>query len=182
MSSVLDEQRFAEVRKIFSAYLERKNLRKTPERFAILEEIYSLTGHFDVDSLYLGMKQKDFQISRATVYNTLDLLVETDLVGRRQFGRNLAHYEKTYGYRQHDHVICTECHKVVEFCDPRIHGIQTMVGELLNFSIQHHSLNLYGICGDCQARHDAVLGVVAPTSSSTSPAVALPGHLLSSIH
>ena len=87
------DPRFAEVRKIFSAYLERKNLRKTPERFAILKEIYSLNGHFDVDSLYLGMKQKNFQISRATVYNTLDLLVETDLVGRRQFGRNLAHYD-----------------------------------------------------------------------------------------
>jgi Fur family transcriptional regulator, ferric uptake regulator len=180
MSSTAAEQRFAEVRKIFTAYLERKNLRKTPERFAILEEIYSLSGHFDVESLYLGMKQKNFQISRATVYNTLDLLVETDLVGRRQFGRNLAHYEKTYGYRQHDHVICTECHKVVEFCDPRIHVIQTMVGELLNFSIQHHSLNLYGICGDCQAKREA--GLLPPASlealsGANPPDLALPGHL-----
>ena len=178
------DPRFAEVRKIFSAYLERKNLRKTPERFAILKEIYSLNGHFDVDSLYLGMKQKNFQISRATVYNTLDLLVETDLVGRRQFGRNLAHYEKTYGYRQHDHVICTECHKVVEFCDPRIHGIQTMVGELLNFTIQHHSLNLYGICGDCQARADAGRSPAPgePQTTSSTPNVALSDHLPSSIH
>jgi Fur family transcriptional regulator, ferric uptake regulator len=149
------DQRFDEVRKIFTAYLERKSLRKTPERFAILEEIYSLNGHFDVEALYLGMKQKNFQISRATVYNTLDLLVETDLVGRRQFGRNLAHYEKTYGYRQHDHVICTECHKVVEFCDPRIHVIQTMVGELLNFSIQHHSLNLWRLSGEARSRPSA---------------------------
>ncbi len=180
--SIATDPRFAEVRKIFSAYLERKNLRKTPERFAILEEIYSLNGHFDVEALYVGMKQKNFQISRATVYNTLDLLVETDLVGRRQFGRNLAHYEKTYGYRQHDHVICTECHKVVEFCDPRIHVIQTMVGELLNFSIQHHSLNLYGICGDCQARSTAGLPpAVALDASATTPDLALPGHLPSAI-
>jgi Fur family ferric uptake transcriptional regulator len=150
--ATLNTDRLEEVKKIFTAHLENKGLRKTAERYAILEEIYVRSGHFDVEELYAGMKERNLQVSRATVYNTLDLLVEQGLVSKHQFGRNLAQYEKSYGYRQHDHVICTECHKVVEFCDPRIHGIQTMVGDLLNFHILHHSLNLYGICGDCRAK------------------------------
>lgn len=139
-----------EVRKIFMAYLDKKGLRKTPERYAILEEVYSIKEHFDVDTLYIHMKNKNYRVSRATVYNTLDILEGCDLVSKHQFGKNLAQYEKSYGYKQHDHMICTECHKVVEFCDPRVYNIEKMVGELLNFKILHHSLNLYGVCGDCQ--------------------------------
>lgn len=154
MSQTLREQQFEEVRNIFSAYLENKELRKTNERFTILEEIYQRDDHFDAESLYEDLLRKKVNVSRATVYNTLDLMVACDLVKKHQFGKNQAQYEKSYGYKQHDHIICVDCKKVVEFCDPRIQQIKTMMGELLNFKITHHSLNMYGVCGNCQIKRE----------------------------
>ncbi len=139
-----------EVMNIFSAYLEKNSFRKTPERFAILEEIYHRNDHFDAEALYIHMKTQNYRVSRATVYNTLELLVNCDLIKKHQFGKNLAQYEKSYGYKQHDHLICVDCGKVLEFCDPRVQQIKSMMGELLHFKITHHSLNLYGQCqGAC---------------------------------
>ena len=145
---------FDEVKNIFSAYLERKDLRKTNERYVILEEIYSRSDHFEAESLFEDILKQKHNVSRATVYNTLELLVSCDLVKKHQFGKNLAQYEKSYGYKQHDHIICVDCKKVVEFCDPRIQQIKSMMGDLLNFKITHHSLNMYGICGNCLKKRE----------------------------
>ena len=146
-----ENELFEKVKETFTEFLKKNRQRKTPERYAILERIYKHNGHFNAEWLYKEMQKDEYPVSLATVYNTLELLLNSNLIVKHQFGQQEAQYEKAFADKIHHHLVCTDCGKVKEFSDKQIRTtIQTKRFKL--FEVSHYSLYVYGICSGCKQK------------------------------
>lgn len=146
-----DDKSFFIARTKLTEFLDSRKLRKTPERFAILEAVFSHNDHFGVDTLYAEMDARSYHVSRSTVYNTIELFCECGIVRKHQFGTSQALYEKVISSGNHHHLICTECDKIKEVKDPELMR-QIGMRKYGTFNTSYISLYVYGICSTCLRR------------------------------
>lgn len=131
---------------IFRTFLKQGKNRITPERFEVLDAALEHDGHFGADDLFIKLKNLKSKVSRATVYNTIELLAQCDLLSKRNFGDNLTRYESNFKKQTHDHLICVDCGKIVEFSEPRLNKIPQEISERLGFEIDSYSFNIFARC------------------------------------
>ena len=146
----MDESVMQKVRSTLTSYLEENNCRKTPERFAILEAVYSMNGHFSLEALGDQMEKSNFRVSRATLYNTLRLFSKLRLVVKHHFQQGTM-YEASFQNGNHCHQICTICGKVKELNSAAIAPLIDEV-KLRRFHKDGFTLYFYGICSTCQSK------------------------------
>jgi Fur family transcriptional regulator, ferric uptake regulator len=139
-----------EVQARFEGFLRGRQLKLTEERRALVAAVFKQSHHFDADQLHMGLKQKGQDISRATVYRTLDLLVQAGLVRKSSFGDQHAHYEAVRHDEHHDHLICLNCNTIIEFFRPDLEKLQDSICDDYRFKPLHHSHQIFGLCEKCQ--------------------------------
>ncbi len=130
----------------FRTFLKKEKHRITNERFEVLDYALDYDGHFGADDLYIQMKMKKSNVSRATIYNTLELLAKCELLAKRNFGDGLTRFESSYNRKNHDHLICTQCGSISEFHNTKIQKIVGEVCEELGFESVRYSFNIFGKC------------------------------------
>jgi Fur family ferric uptake transcriptional regulator len=145
----MEEDIITTVRDIFAQYLNMKGYRKTLERYAILDEIYSNANNFTIETLYNSMKNQNYSVCKATIYNTINLLMDCDLVIKHQFEKNITKYERALSMQIDNHLVCTKCGNISEFCDPMVSAVINNTAEKINFEPFYHSLYIYGVCFEC---------------------------------
>src|SRR4051812_23023327 len=147
-------------KKKFLDFLESKNLRVTLQRRAIIDTVFETEEHFTADQLLAWSRQKDPSISRATVYRTLPLLTESGLVREMDFGKDYKFYDPNYAdHPNHNHIICNDCEKIVEFESDRLSKLENEITSKLGFSLKVQRLQITASCeelkkaGTCQKKN-----------------------------
>jgi len=138
--------RHKQAAEILREFLKKGKNRITPERFEVMDSALDYDGHFGADDLYVIMKNQKSRVSRATVYKTLELLVQCDLLSKRNFGDNMTRYESSFKRQSHDHLICMDCGRIVEFTNTSLENIPQKLSKSLGFNFENYSFNIFARC------------------------------------
>ena len=130
----------------FEKYLKDKGLKITNQRLLVAEKIFSSHNHFTAEGLLDELKDNKDRISKATIYRILSIMVEAGLLEEHDFGKDYKYYEHIIGHEHHDHIICIQCGRIVEFIDEQIETLQRNAAAKNGFTITGHSLNIYASC------------------------------------
>jgi Fur family ferric uptake transcriptional regulator len=136
--------------RIFRNSLTSRDLKFTPERYIILKEVFQRHDHFEAEDLLSSIKKKGGRASRATIYRTLELLVQCGLLEMVDLGGNSHHYEHVLGHQHHDHLVCEKCGRIIEFTHRRLEKLKEKVCHEMDFDGRFHTLKIFGICGRCR--------------------------------
>ena len=135
---------------VFQDYIRRRGFRRTTEREVVLREIFEIHGHFDVDELYLKLRQKGVKVSKASIYRALPLFIDCGLIREVDFTDGHWHYEHIYGHQHHYHLRCVNCGEVLEFEAPDLSPLEERLLKEHGYRIVSNQLEVKGFCGDCQ--------------------------------
>jgi Fur family ferric uptake transcriptional regulator len=149
------KEEFKQEREIFLEHIQKAGLRRTAQRDLIMDIFLRTEEHLTSEDLYWLVQKHDPTVGHTTVYRTLKLLTEAGLAREVRFGDNKTYYEHHYNHEHHDHMICTECGKVIEFFSQGIETMQDEMADKLGFRPTHHSLRIWGVCSECQKREPA---------------------------
>ncbi len=135
---------------VFQDYIRGRDLRRTRERERILQEVFEIHGHFDVDGIYFRLKQKGVKVSKASIYRALPLFIDCGLVREVDFNEGHWHYEHIYGHSHHNHLRCLGCGEIQEFENQFLNCLEEQLAREYGYYIQSHHLQVQGFCPACR--------------------------------
>jgi Fur family ferric uptake transcriptional regulator len=139
---------------LFRSFISRKGLRNTPEREEIIKEIFASHEHFDVDELYLRLRERGSKVSKASIYRNIPLIMDCGLIKEVWHENGHMHYEHIYGHGHHCHMRCIKCGKVIEFVDKELKAVEKRLEKKYDFKIIDHNLDVTGYCSECKVRDE----------------------------
>lgn len=167
MANQLNDETIATAENLFCEYLRDRGLKYTHERKTVLREVLGNPDHFEAEQLLVDLRQAGRRVAKATIYRTLPLLVNCGILKQVQFGDKLTRYEHTFGQNAHDHMVCGQCHKIIEFSSEDVVRLRTVLASRFRFHALSHRFQISGLCWECVQAAPAGERPFVPTDNVT---------------